>query len=822
MLPDLACIRVSLTMMPSDCHIAWVRSQSDATAEDSTADPHSALSEHTTDWSDGMSEEVHTTQTSQTRQKCENGQCVSERDVLHHGNDMMQSASCGSCVGHLSETTHRQREETAHRDREETARREREETARREREETARREREETARREREETAHREREETAHREREETAHREREETAHREREEPCPELCVVRHTLSPEGADSWEIDTINSPPSCSLITSAVAENGMSSFHCSSDKVENGMSSFDCSSDKVENGMSSFHCSSEEAENGMSSFHCSSDEADGDDGKYLSYRRDIKGQVLVDDAGTPDRQDVKGQVLVDDAGTSDRQDEETVSRDSCPSSGCEHLDEAGHVSVLQSSSYVQMFHSQNNFSQRRSDSLSQGSGECSSVVASNGELSSCAWTSPQQCVSEPSVVIQLGQDEGGCGQHTKPERTLLDLSSSVNSDLSPGDPIDSSSQLAGHGNLTEKSAAVKHRFAGDQGHAQTGVVEHAAASDHGNSETRGPGEHSGSRPFAFSRSEQVPCSGSIKQHSGVDTSASEPVDQALSHLPEDLQTKRDMCSVDSSNNGLSLTLANLSQAVSPSSGDSQAAMNTVSLQHSQGDPLLGSSVDGDALCAPAAQQDNQSCDSGLERNQSSNTPVVSVSLSQVPDEVLLQVFSFFLPVELCRHVTLVCKCWHRLAYDDSLWRKLDLSCLRVSGFQLCQIILRVSGAVRYLDISGMMHLTNAEMAIVAEHCPQLAHLDVGFVDDWNATMMHSVLTCCPNLQFLNMEGCRHANNEMMREVTASAGSGLRRLNFSHCSMVDESFMLMMHHLPGLTHLNIDGISWISEM
>ncbi|KAL8580999.1 hypothetical protein ACOMHN_048033 [Nucella lapillus] len=196
--------------------------------------------------------------------------------------------------------------------------------------------------------------------------------------------------------------------------------------------------------------------------------------------------------------------------------------------------------------------------------------------------------------------------------------------------------------------------------------------------------------------------------------------------------------------------------------------------------------------------------------------------SSLNPAMTVDLNEVPDEVLLQVFSYLKPDELCRHVTGVCKCWRRLAYDHSLWKTLDVSGVRINGFQLCQVVLRTSGAIRILDMAGLERLNCAEMAVVAENCPQLTQLDVGFVDDFNCTMVHSVLTSCPLLEFLNLEGCRHANNEVMRVLAASAGPLLRRLNFSHCTLVDESLWLMMQHLPGLTHLNIDGISWISEL
>ena len=205
------------------------------------------------------------------------------------------------------------------------------------------------------------------------------------------------------------------------------------------------------------------------------------------------------------------------------------------------------------------------------------------------------------------------------------------------------------------------------------------------------------------------------------------------------------------------------------------------------------------------------------------DLGCEPAHSSSAFSVptSANVDHIPDELLLKFFAFLSPVELCRHVTAVCKRWHRLAYDSSLWRRLDISTWRMNGPQLRQIVLRVPGAIKYLDMSGLENLNNEEMASVAENCPDMTDLDMGFVDDLNSTMMEAILASCPKLQFINVEGCRLANNEMMRVIAASAGPMLRRLNFSHCPIVDESLSLMMKHIPCITHLNIDGISWISE-
>ncbi|KAK7097907.1 hypothetical protein V1264_004813 [Littorina saxatilis] len=225
-----------------------------------------------------------------------------------------------------------------------------------------------------------------------------------------------------------------------------------------------------------------------------------------------------------------------------------------------------------------------------------------------------------------------------------------------------------------------------------------------------------------------------------------------------------------------------------------------------------------DPEHADSVDSEAL-----SQAHGHSDGGVElKHLDSVTPTVcSVSMEDVPDEVFLNIFSFLAQEDLCRHVTRVCKRWHRLAYDSTLWRKLDCSRWRSTGYQLQQIVLRIPGAIRWLDISAMDNLTLDDVAAVSVNCPELTYLDVGFVDDFNSDMLYLILMNCPKLCFLNVEGCRNANNEMMLTLAKTSGCQLRQLNFSHCSLTDESLTLLMKHMTGITHLNIDGISWISD-
>jgi hypothetical protein len=76
------------------------------------------------------------------------------------------------------------------------------------------------------------------------------------------------------------------------------------------------------------------------------------------------------------------------------------------------------------------------------------------------------------------------------------------------------------------------------------------------------------------------------------------------------------------------------------------------------------------------------------------------------PGVYVDMEQIPDEILLLCFSYLSPQELCHSVAPVCSRWHRLVYDCTLWKKLDISERRMTGPQLKQLVQTVAGGIRY--------------------------------------------------------------------------------------------------------------------
>ncbi|XP_060072396.1 F-box/LRR-repeat protein 2-like [Ylistrum balloti] len=180
---------------------------------------------------------------------------------------------------------------------------------------------------------------------------------------------------------------------------------------------------------------------------------------------------------------------------------------------------------------------------------------------------------------------------------------------------------------------------------------------------------------------------------------------------------------------------------------------------------------------------------------------------------------VPNEIILKIFSYFDPLDLCKQISLVSKRWRKLAYDVSLWTLLDLNWNpHLSSVNLCWIIKRL-GCIRKLCLQSRQMLSVSEVSVFTEFCPLLTDVDLGFCSTCSADILEYFVLNCENLERINVEGCHMVADECC-EVLAKA-KRLKHLNFSHCIITDAGLCHLARNLSQIVSLNIDGIGWIND-
>uniref|UniRef100_A0A8C3JUC0 S-phase kinase associated protein 2 n=1 Tax=Calidris pygmaea TaxID=425635 RepID=A0A8C3JUC0_9CHAR len=152
----------------------------------------------------------------------------------------------------------------------------------------------------------------------------------------------------------------------------------------------------------------------------------------------------------------------------------------------------------------------------------------------------------------------------------------------------------------------------------------------------------------------------------------------------------------------------------------------------------------------------------------------------------VSWDALPDELLLAIF-VFLPLNDLLKVSLVCKRWHRLSFDESLWQTLDLT-----GRNL------LPGVIGQLLPAG----------VIVFRCPRSCIGNPLFKTSKSIAKN-------PSLMRLNLCGCSGFSAEAL-ELMLSGCSMLEELNLSWCDFTATHVKTAVNHVTSkLTKLNLSG-------
>ncbi|MEQ2226043.1 hypothetical protein ILYODFUR_023618 [Ilyodon furcidens] len=192
---------------------------------------------------------------------------------------------------------------------------------------------------------------------------------------------------------------------------------------------------------------------------------------------------------------------------------------------------------------------------------------------------------------------------------------------------------------------------------------------------------------------------------------------------------------------------------------------------------------------------------------------------------------LPDELLLRIY-FCLPLQDLLRVSAVCKRWHRLALDESLWHSVDLEGLTHTGLALQHVLktgvhrLRCPRAfvtklelpeprtlqLVELDLSSSIIPTSALQSII-RGCRQLQYLSLEALQ-----LSDSIISCLAkncNLLQLNLSGCSGFSAAALADMLASCCS-LEQVNVSWCIFSRDHVRSVVNHLsPSVTALNLSG-------
>ncbi|KAJ8706804.1 hypothetical protein PYW07_012882 [Mythimna separata] len=251
--------------------------------------------------------------------------------------------------------------------------------------------------------------------------------------------------------------------------------------------------------------------------------------------------------------------------------------------------------------------------------------------------------------------------------------------------------------------------------------------------------------------------------------------------------------------------------------------------------------------LAQSVSAGYLPTPAAQYSGATSDSSggkhrytplghedeliISRRHKAE-PVGTVSFNILSDEMILSVFRW-LPKRTLAHCMMVCKRWHRVACDETLWQRLDLGNKTLSKDAIGRILARKPVIVRLasseigewhpatLPEASRIHYLDLSMATIdvrtlnnlLQSCPSLKKLSLESVQLEDSSC--ELIGKCSNLETLNLTMALGVTADGLKSVLEGC-KNLLSLNISWCTLTEAALEVLVTTAPQrLQRLNIGG-------
>lgn len=197
-----------------------------------------------------------------------------------------------------------------------------------------------------------------------------------------------------------------------------------------------------------------------------------------------------------------------------------------------------------------------------------------------------------------------------------------------------------------------------------------------------------------------------------------------------------------------------------------------------------------------------------------------------------SFDRLPDELIVKIFSFLSSTEisLCARV---CRRFSNLAWSPQLWR-----CIKIKGDFMCadkalKRVLKKLGnetnglcaGIERIEITDGAKLTDKSLALIAKKCPDLAYLQMQGCTTITNSGLIEVTTKCENLQHLDISGCIRISSISISMIPYDP---LRRLNLQYIDLTDCPFVqdntvrVIVCHSPQLTFFYLRRCMQITDL
>ncbi|CAH1777093.1 unnamed protein product [Owenia fusiformis] len=186
------------------------------------------------------------------------------------------------------------------------------------------------------------------------------------------------------------------------------------------------------------------------------------------------------------------------------------------------------------------------------------------------------------------------------------------------------------------------------------------------------------------------------------------------------------------------------------------------------------------------------------------------------------IHELPQLIILKIFSFFSHSELCHKIMHVCKAWYCLAHDPLLWQHISITSDKDLDNGTILRLMKRSPQLKKLTMWGRNELNQTLVSSFIRYTPKLKTLILEFCHNVNSNMLRIFIKNCSKISELNLEGCDQIDANCVNMITDL--QYICKLNLSHCVKLTEDDIVTLVHAAEpnqFVEFNIDGISCITD-
>lgn len=190
---------------------------------------------------------------------------------------------------------------------------------------------------------------------------------------------------------------------------------------------------------------------------------------------------------------------------------------------------------------------------------------------------------------------------------------------------------------------------------------------------------------------------------------------------------------------------------------------------------------------------------------------MNYSRKKSTPAIN-SLNDLPDNILIFIFSHLTTTDLCR-ASGVCQKWQTLCWDPLLWSSINITNYQDSDINkvlrtiLSKLAMDSQGyclSVHTIKLNGCELLSDKGLGFIARFCIDLDDLDVSGCCCITSKGLHELLSSCHGVTHLDVSGCTCVNS-LSAPVAIANGLGLgqngaylklQHLDLSDCVAFDD--------------------------